>query len=46
MLLLSDGNETQGDALAVLPALVEQGVQVFTAAPPGINPQPDRNQLL
>ena len=35
ILLLSDGNETQGDALAVLPGLVEQGVQVFTAAPPG-----------
>jgi len=35
MLLLSDGNQTQGDALAALPALVEQGVQVFTAAPPG-----------
>jgi Ca-activated chloride channel family protein len=34
MLLLSDGNETQGDALGVLPALVEQGIQVFTAAPP------------
>ena len=35
MLLLSDGNQTQGDALAALPGLVEQGVQVFTAAPPG-----------
>ena len=34
ILLLSDGNQTQGDALAVLPALVEQGVQVFTAPPP------------
>jgi Mg-chelatase subunit ChlD len=32
--LLSDGNETQGDALGVLPALVEQGIQVFTAEPP------------
>ena len=35
ILLLSDGNETQGDALTVLPGLVEQGIQVFTAAPPG-----------
>jgi Ca-activated chloride channel homolog len=34
ILLLSDGNETQGDALGVLPALVEQGIQVFTDAPP------------
>jgi len=34
LLLLSDGNQTQGDALGVLPALVEQGVQVFAAAPP------------
>jgi uncharacterized membrane protein len=34
MLLLSDGNETQGDALSVVPALVEQGIQVFTAPPP------------
>ena len=34
ILLLSDGNETQGDALGVVPALVEQGIQVFTAPPP------------
>ncbi len=34
ILLLSDGNETQGDALGVLPALVEQGIEVFAAAPP------------
>ena len=34
ILLLSDGNETQGDALGVMPALVEQGIQVFAAPPP------------
>jgi len=34
ILLLSDGNQTQGDALEALPALAEQGIQVFTAAPP------------
>jgi Ca-activated chloride channel homolog len=34
LLLLSDGNQTQGDALAAMPALVEQGIQVFTTAPP------------
>jgi Mg-chelatase subunit ChlD len=34
MLLLSDGNETQGDALDALPALVEQGIQVFSDVPP------------
>jgi Ca-activated chloride channel family protein len=34
VLLLSDGNQTVGDAAAQLPALVENGVRVFTAAPP------------
>ena len=33
-LLLSDGNETQGRALDELPALAEQGVRIFAAAPP------------
>lgn len=34
MLLLSDGNETQGDALDEVPALADNGVRVYTGAPP------------
>jgi len=34
LILLSDGNQTQGDALDELPALAEDGVRVFTAVPP------------
>jgi Ca-activated chloride channel family protein len=34
LLLLSDGNQTQGSASDELPELVDQGVQVYTAAPP------------
>jgi Mg-chelatase subunit ChlD len=34
LMLLSDGIETQGHALDELPALDEQGVRIFTAAPP------------
>ncbi|HLI81101.1 MAG TPA: VWA domain-containing protein [Candidatus Binataceae bacterium] len=32
--ILSDGNQTSGDAAAELPALVENKVRVFSAAPP------------
>ncbi|MGH7933644.1 MAG: VWA domain-containing protein, partial [Candidatus Binataceae bacterium] len=34
LVLLSDGNQTEGSARDELPALTEQGVRVFTAAPP------------
>lgn len=34
LVLLSDGNETQGSALAELPSISEQGVEVFALAPP------------
>lgn len=34
LVVLSDGNETQGRALAQLPALAEDGIRVFAAAPP------------
>jgi Ca-activated chloride channel family protein len=34
LILLTDGNQTLGDALDVLPALSQQHVRVFTAAPP------------
>lgn len=34
ILLLSDGNQTAGDAAAEIPALVENKVQVFSASPP------------
>ena len=34
LLLLSDGNETQGDARAEAAALADDAVQVYTAAPP------------
>jgi Ca-activated chloride channel homolog len=34
LVLLSDGNETQEQAVDELPALAEEGVRVFTAAPP------------
>jgi Mg-chelatase subunit ChlD/uncharacterized membrane protein len=34
ILLLSDGNETQGHAAAELPALIEQGVRLYAASPP------------
>ena len=34
LILLSDGNQTEGDALDELPALAEDGVRVFTAVPP------------
>ncbi|HEX4210936.1 MAG TPA: VWA domain-containing protein, partial [Candidatus Binataceae bacterium] len=34
LILLSDGNETQGSARDELPALAEDGVRVYTAAPP------------
>ncbi len=34
ILLLSDGNETRGNAAAEIPAMVEDGVRIFTAAPP------------
>ena len=34
IVLLSDGNETDGSATAELPALVEQGVRLYAAAPP------------
>jgi Mg-chelatase subunit ChlD/uncharacterized membrane protein len=35
ILLLSDGNETAGDATGEIPALLENQVHVYTAAPPG-----------
>lgn len=34
ILLLSDGNQTDGDALGEVPALVENQVRIFSAAPP------------
>ncbi len=34
MLLLSDGNQTQGNALDELAPLVDDGVRVYTSAPP------------
>jgi Ca-activated chloride channel family protein len=34
ILLLSDGNQTVGDAAAEIPALVENNVRIFSAAPP------------
>ncbi len=34
ILLLSDGNQTLGDAAAEIPALVENNLRVFSAAPP------------
>lgn len=34
IVLLSDGNQTDGDAAAELPALVEQGARLYAAAPP------------
>jgi Ca-activated chloride channel family protein len=34
IVLLSDGNETDGNAASELPALVEQGVRLYAAAPP------------
>jgi Mg-chelatase subunit ChlD len=34
MLLLSDGNETQGNALDEVPELADDGVRVYTASPP------------
>jgi Ca-activated chloride channel homolog len=34
LLLLSDGNETQGDARSEVAALADDGVPVYTAAPP------------
>jgi len=34
IVLLSDGNETAGSAAVELPALIEQGVRLYAAAPP------------
>ncbi|HJU09867.1 MAG TPA: VWA domain-containing protein, partial [Candidatus Binataceae bacterium] len=34
LLLLSDGNETEGQVLDEVPALAQAGVRIFTAAPP------------
>jgi Ca-activated chloride channel family protein len=34
IVLLTDGNETEGSATAELPALVEQGARLYAAAPP------------
>jgi Ca-activated chloride channel family protein len=34
IVLLTDGNETDGSAMAELPALVEQGVRLYAATPP------------
>ncbi len=34
IVLLTDGNETDGSATAELPALVEQGARLYAAAPP------------
>ena len=34
LILLSDGNETEGSARDELPALVDDGVRVYSAAPP------------
>jgi Ca-activated chloride channel family protein len=34
VVLLSDGNQTEGNAMAEAPALAQDGVRIFTAAPP------------
>jgi len=34
LVLLSDGNQTQGDAMAEAPALADDGVRIYAAAPP------------
>ena len=34
IVLLSDGNETEDSAMAELPAMLEDGVRIFAAAPP------------
>jgi Mg-chelatase subunit ChlD/uncharacterized membrane protein len=34
LVLLSDGNETQGQVLDEVPAMTQAGVRIFTAAPP------------
>ena len=34
LLILSDGDETAGDAVDELPAMAEEGVRIFSAAPP------------
>ncbi|MFZ0888849.1 MAG: VWA domain-containing protein, partial [Candidatus Binataceae bacterium] len=34
LLVLSDGNQTQGNAADELPAMVEAGVRIYTAVPP------------
>ena len=34
IVLLSDGNETEDSAMAEVPAMLEDGVQIFSAAPP------------
>jgi Ca-activated chloride channel family protein len=34
ILLLSDGNQTRGDATAEIPAMLEDGVRIFAAVPP------------
>ena len=34
LLLLTDGNETEGQAADELPAMTEEGIRIFTAAPP------------
>jgi Mg-chelatase subunit ChlD len=39
VLLLSDGNQTEGNALAEVPALAEDGVRIYAAAPPPSNVQ-------
>lgn len=39
ILLLSDGNQTRGDAAAEVPSMVEDGVRIYAAAPPGSKAQ-------
>jgi Ca-activated chloride channel family protein len=34
IVLLSDGNQTEGNAMAEVPALAEDGVRIYAAAPP------------
>jgi Ca-activated chloride channel family protein len=34
VMLLSDGNQTRGDAMADVPAMLADGVRIFTEAPP------------
>jgi Mg-chelatase subunit ChlD len=34
VVLLSDGNQTEGNAMAEVPALAEDGVRIYAAAPP------------